>query len=119
MSRSTRRSNRGQLSEVTAVSDEFKENTTPKRRGRPKKNINIPDEEPEDSPPKRAKTSKATSGRRQVTKDDAEEISVSAIGCLPERERETEDLAKYIEEILSENGSGSLYIRYVDEFCVV
>ncbi|XP_065088040.1 cell division control protein 6 homolog [Ochlerotatus camptorhynchus] len=94
---------RGQSSKVTALSDESKENTTPKRRGRPKKNNDIP----EASPPKRAK---ATNGRRQVTTNDAEEISVSAIGCLPERERETEDLAKYIEDILSENGSGSLYI---------
>lgn len=105
MSRSTRRSHCNQLSEATA--EETKENATPKRRGRCRKNGNIPEEEPQDSPPKRTK---AASRGRQVTKDVAEEINLSAIGCLPERERETEDLAKHIEEILSENGSGSLYI---------
>ncbi|XP_039441629.1 cell division control protein 6 homolog [Culex pipiens pallens] len=119
---STRRSSRGsRLSEVVQLEEreEAKENTTPtKRRGRPRKTIggSIPEEEddlqPTDaSPPKRVKVS---SRKKKVVEeeeqDSAEPVSVTAIGSLPERERETENLAKYIEDILAENGSGSLYI---------
>lgn len=125
---STRRSSRGsRLSEVVQLEEreEAKENTTPtKRRGRPRKTIggSIPEEEddlqPTDaSPPKRVKVS---SRKKKVVEeeeqDSAEPVSVTAIGSLPERERETENLAKYIEDILAENGSGSLYIRLVQGF---
>ncbi|XP_058834777.1 cell division control protein 6 homolog [Topomyia yanbarensis] len=102
MSRSTRRSIRGRSSEVLQELEleETKENSTPRRRGRQKKNDFIPEEDAEVSPKKRTKVSPAKQ----------ENISVSAVGSLPERERETEELAKYIEDVLAENGSGSLYI---------
>lgn len=124
---STRRSSRGsRLSEVVQLEEreESKENTTPtKRRGRPRKTIggSIPEEEDQQStdasPPKRAKLSSRKKKVVEVDEEgDAEPVSVTAIGSLPERERETENLAKYIEDILAENGSGSLYIRWVHGF---
>lgn len=104
MSRSTRRSVR-----VSEVLEESKENTTPKRRGRPPRSkSDTLEEEEEVSPPKRAR------GRKAAPKESPtvgqEEVSVTAIGCLPERERETENLARHIEGILTSNGSGSIYI---------
>ncbi|XP_062538866.1 cell division control protein 6 homolog [Armigeres subalbatus] len=109
MSRSTRRSTR--LSEVTTQLEESKENSTPKRRGRPpsKHKNDIPEENPEVTPPKRAKG--RSSSQHQLREDNGlEAVSVTAVGCLPEREKETEDLARHIEGILEVNGSGSLYI---------
>lgn len=119
---STRRSSR-RLSEVSVQlaeeqeQEDSKENTTPtKRRGRPRRSqiSGIPEEEQDGvSPVKRAKVGpKKVRGKvvEVVEEEDEEPVSVTAIGCLPERERETENLAKYIEDILAENGSGSLYI---------
>ncbi|XP_055629922.1 cell division control protein 6 homolog [Toxorhynchites rutilus septentrionalis] len=108
MSMTTRRSTRHRLCEVKLEEvDNTKENTTPTtRKGRPRKNEDIV-EETESSPPKR---SKIRSKKEPDALDVEDEISVSAVGSLPERERETGELAKYIEEILAENGSGSLYI---------
>lgn len=109
MSRSTRRSTR--ISEANTLLEESKENSTPKRRGRvsSKNKIDIPEEDPELSPPKRAK-GRSTTLHKLNEEDDSEAVSVTAVGCLPEREKETEDLARHIEGILAANGSGSLYI---------
>lgn len=109
MSRSTRRSTR--ISEANTLLEESKENSTPKRRGRvsSKNKIDIPEEDPELSPPKRAK-GRSTALHKLKEEDDSEAVSVTAVGCLPEREKETEDLARHIEGILAANGSGSLYI---------
>lgn len=122
----TRRSSRGtRVSDVALMEEheESKENATPtKRRGRPRKTVGgtIPEEEDHQamdvSPQKRTKVSSrkkvvvAAEHEEEEVEDNAEPVSVTAIGCLPERERETENLAKYIEEILAEKGSGSLYI---------
>ncbi|XP_058461542.1 cell division control protein 6 homolog [Malaya genurostris] len=102
MSRSTRRSVKGRPSEIVIDMDQeqSKENTTPRRRGRPRKNDSIQEEEMSVSPRKRNK----------ITPTNNEPISVNSVGSLPERERETEELAKYIEDVLADNGSGSLYI---------
>lgn len=108
MSRVTRRSilstAASELSQGAKLSMETEENTTPRRRrGRPKL-LQDPllEKENECSPRKQSKN---------VRESESETISVKAVGCLPERERETEELAAYIEDVLAENGSGSLYIR--------
>ncbi|XP_053686835.1 cell division control protein 6 homolog [Sabethes cyaneus] len=106
MSRITRRSilsNRtSELSESAKLAVETEENTTPRRRRvRPKQEDPLVEKENECSPRKQTKS---------VRGPDCETISVKAVGCLPERERETEELATYIEDVLAENGSGSLYI---------
>ncbi|XP_055607953.1 cell division control protein 6 homolog [Uranotaenia lowii] len=127
MSRPTRRSSvRGRLSEVAKITedDEPKENITPTKRGRgrpAKKSIamvqdNIPEAEEEpvkDVSPAKRKKQTTSPGRKKVGEkmsDEVDEISISAVKSLPERERETAELAKYIEDVLEEKGSGSVYI---------
>ncbi|XP_055538119.1 cell division control protein 6 homolog [Wyeomyia smithii] len=107
MSRNTRRSTRGDRTSelIENVELEVKESATPRRRGRPRLHDPITEEEDDCSPRKRNKA--AHVAKRE---SDNEAISVKAVGCLPERERETEELATYIEDVLAENGSGSLYI---------
>lgn len=74
------------------------ENITQKRTGT-RKNPTVLSEN-DNSPPKRLKPS-TSSG---VFKHNVNDI------CLPEREHETENLTKYINDIMTNDGSGSLYI---------
>nr|XP_019558648.2 cell division control protein 6 homolog [Aedes albopictus] len=99
------------VSVASKVPEESKENCTPPRRGRPprRKLDSTPKEEEKEeqeedvevSPRKRAK------GRVPAEK---EAVSVAAVGCLPERERETEQLANFVEGVLASGSSGSVYI---------